>query len=384
MSAAAFSADDFMKAPENVAAAPADADVTNSGLASIVLTAGGGGDRPAAADTVTVHYTGWTADGNMFDSSVERGSPAEFPLGQVIPGWTEGVQLMEVGEKRRFWIPAALGYGENPGGGRPGGQLTFDVELIAIKAAPKAPEGLAEIPADGEKTASGLVSKVVESGSGDQATADSLVEIHFSLWSKDGQLLESSSTGQQAAKLPVAKLPFEGLREGLTLMQVGERRHFWLPQALTFGDSPPLGAPTGHIVADIELIELHGESVTPETPEDVAAVPDNAEVAKNGLAWIVLKKGDGKKHPKVTSSVTVHYSGWQTNGEMFDSSVSRGEPATFSLHQVIRGWTEGVQLMVAGEKRRFWIPAELAYGNDGQGGRPTGMLVFDIELISIN
>ena len=77
----------------------------------------------------------------------------------------------------------------------------------------------------------------------------------------------------------------------------------------------------------------------------------------------------------------MHYTGWTTDGKMFDSSVARGEPATFSLDGVIPGWTEGVQMMVEGEKRRFWIPARLAY--EGVPGRPQGLLVFDIELIRI-
>ena len=87
---------------------------------------------PKASDTVNVHYSGWTTKGELFDSSVARGEPISFPLGRVIPGWTEGVQLMVVGEKRRFWIPADLAYGENPGGGRPGGMLVFEVELLDI------------------------------------------------------------------------------------------------------------------------------------------------------------------------------------------------------------------------------------------------------------
>jgi len=78
----------------------------------------------------------------------------------------------------------------------------------------------------------------------------------------------------------------------------------------------------------------------------------------------------------------VHYSGWTTDGKMFDSSVTRGEPASFALNQVISGWTEGVQLMVEGEKARFWIPENLAY--KGQPGAPAGMLVFDVELLSID
>ena len=120
-------------APDDVAAAPADAETTASGLASRVIEAGTGTEHPAPTSRVVVHYTGWTTDGRMFDSSVVRGQPALFPLNGVIRGWTEGVQLMVEGEKRRFWIPANLAYGDNPGGGRPGGLLVFDVELIDIR-----------------------------------------------------------------------------------------------------------------------------------------------------------------------------------------------------------------------------------------------------------
>jgi FKBP-type peptidyl-prolyl cis-trans isomerase len=248
-----------IQTPSDVNAIPADAQATASGLAFKVLQAGTGTEMPAAADTVTVHYSGWTTDGQLFDSSVRRGQPASFPLNRVIKGWTEGVQLMVVGEKRRFWIPAELAYGENAGGGRPSGMLVFDVELLAIQKAPE----------------------------------------------------------------------------------------------------------------------------PPKTPEDVAGIPDNAEVRDSGLASRVLQAGTGSTHPSKNSMVTVHYSGWTLDGQLFDSSVTRGEPATFGLFQVIAGWTEGVQLMVEGEKRRFWIPGKLAYGDRPQGGAPAGMLVFDVELIQI-
>lgn len=118
--------------PTDVAAPPADAQKTASGLSSKVLQAGKGDKKPAAADTVTVHYSGWTTDGKLFDSSVKRGQPTSFPLNGVIKGWTEGLQLMVTGEKRRFWIPAKLAYGETPPPGAPAGTLVFDVELLDI------------------------------------------------------------------------------------------------------------------------------------------------------------------------------------------------------------------------------------------------------------
>ncbi|CAJ1365473.1 unnamed protein product [Effrenium voratum] len=157
----------------------------------------------------------------MFDSSVKRGQKATFGVSQVIKGWTEGLQLMAPGEKRRFWIPAALAYGENPGGGRPGGLLVFDVELYSVDQGPRVP-----------------------------------------------------------------------------------------------------------------------------TPEDVQAPPETAERTASGIASRVLKPGVGKQNPSKTSIVTVDYSGWTSDGQLFDSSVIRGAPATFRLDQVIPGWTEGVQLMV--------------------------------------
>jgi peptidylprolyl isomerase len=241
----------YQPPPPDVAAPPKDAAKTASGLASKVLKKGSGKVHPKATDTVKVHYTGWTTDGRMFDSSVARNTPATFPLNRVIPGWTEGVQLMVVGEKRRFWIPEELAYKGRPGA--PAGMLVFDVELLDIVQPPEVPKDVKAPPKDAQKTASGLASKV-------------------------------------------------------------------------------------------------------------------------------LKKGTGTAHPAATDRVTVHYSGWTTDGKMFDSSVTRGQPATFPLNRVIPGWTEGVQLMVEGEKRRFWIPEELAY--KGRPG-PQGLLVFDVELIKI-
>jgi len=118
------------QAPADVAAPPADAQKTESGLATKVIEPGDG-PKPGPDSVVVAHYTGWTTDGKAFDSSVSRGKPASFPLNRVIPGWTEGLQLMSVGETRRLWIPEDLAYKGRPG--RPAGMLVFDVELLEIK-----------------------------------------------------------------------------------------------------------------------------------------------------------------------------------------------------------------------------------------------------------
>jgi FKBP-type peptidyl-prolyl cis-trans isomerase len=119
-------------------------------------------------------------------------------------------------------------------------------------------------------------------------------------------------------------------------------------------------------------------------PPDVAAPPAEAKKTSSGLAYRVLEKGNGTRHPTATSVVEVHYSGWTTDGKMFDSSIARGRTVAFPLDGVIAGWTEGLQLMVEGEKARFWIPGALAYGDEPTSpGAPAGTLVFDVQLIAI-
>jgi FKBP-type peptidyl-prolyl cis-trans isomerase len=130
-----------------------------------------------------------------------------------------------------------------------------------------------------------------------------------------------------------------------------------------------------------KMVGVPKQKPMPKAPTDVAGPGPDVEVTASGLASKLIRKGDGGRKPVKTDVVTVHYTGWTTDGKAFDSSVSRGRPATFPLNRVIPGWSEGVQLMTIGEERRFWIPEHLAY--KGRQGAPQGMLVFDVELIGI-
>jgi peptidylprolyl isomerase len=237
-----------LPAPEDVAAAPADAVTTASGLAWKLLQPGKGEAHPSPTDVATVHYTSWTPDGQMFESTVLAGAPTTLSLDRAIPGLAEGLPLMTAGEKRRFWLPAGMGY---KGARAPQGMVVFDVELISFVASPS------------------------------------------------------------------------------------------------------------------------------KAPADVAAPPPDATTTASGLAYKVLRPGTGTVHPR-KGSVTVHYSGWTTDGKLFDSSLLRGEPATLALDAVIPGWKEGLKLMVEGERTRFWIPERLAYKGKQA---PFGALVFDVELL---
>ena len=112
---------------------------------------------------------------------------------------------------------------------------------------------------------------------------------------------------------------------------------------------------------------------------------DGVQSTASGLQYKVLEPGTGSTHPTATDKVKVHYHGTLIDGTVFDSSVDRDEPISFGLNQVIPGWTEGLQLMVEGEKTRLFIPSNLAYGNRAAGKiAPGSTLIFDVELIGIN
>ncbi len=257
--------------------------------------------------------------------------------------------------------------------------LAFIAELGASAAYAQAPASIppppdvAAPPADATKTPSGLATKVLKPGTGKEHPAkEDLVMVHYTGWTTDGQMFDSSVARSQPSTFGVSRV-IPGFSEGLQLMVTGEKRRLWIPEALAYKGQP--GRPKGMLVFDVELIDMPNKA-----PSDVKAVPADAKKTASGLAYRVIKQGTGGRHPKASSKVTVHYTGWTTDGKMFDSSVVRGQPATFPLDGVIAGWTEGLQLMYEGEKTRFWIPEKLAYGGKQA---PYGMLVFDVELLKI-
>jgi FKBP-type peptidyl-prolyl cis-trans isomerase len=365
--------------PPDVAAPPPDAMKTEAGVFyKVIEPAAQSGDKPGPNDTVVVHYTGWTTDGKMFDSSVPRKQPARFPLSGVIPGWTDGLQVMTVGEKTRFWIPEELAYKGKKGA--PAGMLVFEVELQSLVKAPETPQDVAAPPPGAKKTKSGLAYKVLGKGTGKKKPRSwDRVKVHYSGWTTDGKMFDSSVTKERPAEFALDGV-IPGWTEGVQLMTQGQKMRFWIPEELAYKGKP--GRPQGMLVFDIELLEVKEMPAPPAVPKDVAAPPKNAKKTEKGVSYVVLKKGTGKEKPAATSKVKVHYSGWTTDGKMFDSSVTRGKPITFGLDSVIPGWTDGLKTMVVGQKSRFWIPEELAY--QGKPNRPQGMLVFEVELLEID
>lgn len=258
--------------------------VTETGLQYLVIEQGDGAS-PTREDFVTVHYAGRFIDGREFDSSYRRGEPATFPAGRLIPGFTEALTLMQIGDKWEITIPAEIGYGEAGAGGGaiPGNStLIFELELLDVMNAEEAQ-----------------------------------------------RLAEEREAEAQA-------------------------------QALAFRDN------------QLDFLEQNKGQ-------------DGVQITESGLQYRVIEEGEGNM-PTALSKVTVHYSGKLTNGEEFDSSYRRGEPATFPLNGVIRGWTEGLQLMKEGSKYEFFLPYELGYGERGtpSGIPPYATLIFTVELISVD
>ena len=253
------------------------------------------------------------------------------------------------------------------------------VSVASAQSPATPPPDLTAPPADSAKTPSGLVSKVLEPGQSEvMPVASDIITVHYTGWaSSDGRMLDSSVARGNPASFPLDKT-MAGWRECVGLMHVGEKRRCWMPQGLAYrGQS---GRPTGTVVFDVELIDTR---TSPKlAPADVTAAPPDAMRTDSGLAYKILKPGTGARNPSQFGEVTVHYTGWTTDGKMFDSSLVRGTPTTFRLDDVIKGWSEGVALMVEGDRMRFWIPEELAY--KGEANNPKGMLVFDIDLIHIN
>jgi FKBP-type peptidyl-prolyl cis-trans isomerase len=246
------------------------------------------------------------------------------------------------------------------------------------------PPDLAAPPATAQRTYSGLASIVLQPGTGVVRPAqEDAVAVHYYGWDKKGTTVANSYAGDMPAGMRVEQF-IEGLGEGVKLMVVGEKRRFWVPARLAYTEHPFRKAPAGDLVFDLELLMVKPTLKPPPAPRDVSGIPKSAKRTSTGLAYRVLKPGEGTVTPKLTDTVEVQYTGWTVDGRVFDTSTTRSKKAIFRVNQVIKGWTEGLQLMKVGEKTRFWVPADLAYGEmPTRPNSPAGMLIFDVELVAL-
>jgi FKBP-type peptidyl-prolyl cis-trans isomerase len=251
--------------PADVAAPPADAIRTVSGIAMTVLQAGSGTDGPRGDDCVIVRFTAWKRDGSLFATSGLHGETSIQCLTAAIPGIAEALTAMAPGEKRRIWVPAELAFAAHASHHttkmledvRPlQVDLTFEVELVRVLKAAEKPLNLKAPPRTAFRTPSGVAIMVLQPGAGTRHPSPiSRVTLNYSGWTADGMLFESTVTSGHPAVFLVGTA-LAGWREGLQYMVVGEKARFWIPAALAYGDRPlDKMVPAGDLVYDIELVD---------------------------------------------------------------------------------------------------------------------------------
>lgn len=394
----------------------ANIQTTLSGLQYQIIKEGTGA-QPAVNDRVKVHYTGTFVDGQVFDSSIERGEPATFSLSGVIQGWQEGIPMMKSGARYRFFVPPNLGYGiSSPPSIPPNAVLIFDVDLVEVLS----DTGL-------------FTTKGAMSYSYGYMLSNSLSNLGFSPAERAvGPFVEGYAAGFELDKVAFGQVE-EAMKARLQTQQAvsSPKEAQQIAHNIGVVSSGSIAQQMGARLADFSLPALargYQDAIDQADPQftqqemqdavnayfepkqqaamqrkkaqNAAQAAGNKEKAQafltenakkegiitlpSGLQYKVLQAGTGEQ-PTASSTVTTHYTGMLQDGSVFDSSVKRGEPATFRLNQVIQGWQEGIPLMKKGAKYRFFIPSDLGYGDQGMGDSipPGALLIFEVELLKV-
>lgn len=369
--------------PVDVKTPPADATRTASGLVYKKLVANDAGTPIRRNDTVQINYTGWRQrTGETFFTNRGRDNPMPLNLTQAAPGFVEAMQLLRSGEKAMLWIPPDIGYRAPPSEGKPE-TLVYEVEVVSITAAPPVPDDTARPPDKAEALPSGTKLIVLRPGTGkDKARSGDTVTFNYSAWEGDGRMVDTTETRKRAVTAPVYKQT-AAMGEVLMTMTAGQRVRFWVDAERMVDAGKPVGGVTkGVLCYELEVLQIaKAAHDAPPPPPDVAKPPEGTKRTAKGVYYRVLKAGGKQEHPTAADAIKVNYTGWTTDGRMFDSSYLKGDPVQFNLGATIPGWIDGIPLMAVGDRMRFWIPEELAYA--GAAGKPQGMLVFDVELVQI-
>jgi FKBP-type peptidyl-prolyl cis-trans isomerase len=358
-------------APLEVATPPEDAERSPSGLILKHLVRGKG-RSPAANDSVMIKYTAWKLDGSTFATTEPGTAPTTMPLYSVAPGFSEALQTMKPGGTAMFWLPPEIGY---PGQPRPNAEtLAYAVELVEVVPGPVTPRDVAKPPADARAAPSGVRWKVVKRSRGKAARPRpwDAVSIVYTGWDSTGTIIDTNEGKDQPVRLPLDALP-ASFADAVPQLGAGERARLWIPAAMMNR------GPDGTLCFEVQVIAVHERVRPPDAPADVAAPPPDALTTPKGVSYKVLDAPGGTRKPQTSDEVTVHYTGWTTDGKRFDSSIPDATPKVFRVTGVIAGWTDALLHMNVGDTWRVWIPEELAY--KGAPNRPQGMLVFDVQLL---
>ncbi len=246
--------------------------------------------------------------------------------------------------------------------------------ILAVAAAPAAAEKLVP-PPNAVASASGLVTERLTTGTGDAPPdANDHVAIHFTLYDASGAVFdESASKGKPATFSMQQSQP--AFREALDDMVTGEKRRLWIPAGLAPPNAPRQA--DGKVIFDIELVAVLR---MPDPPSDVGRPPADAERSLYGAFSKVLREGSGKKGEEGPGSLA-NYALWTTDGQLVDTTAARQRPTLFLYDKVMAAFADVLKGMREGEKRRIWIPGEIAAGQ--WKGNPKGMLTFEVELVRV-
>ena len=246
------------------------------------------------------------------------------------------------------------------------------------------PSDVAAPPSSAEKTASGQATRLVVPGTGRKHPGgNDCVRLRYLSWNRQGQLAGTSSNDDEGEVECLHRM-LPALAEATALMVEGETRRLWLPKALAFppDDDDPPPARASDLTYDLTLLAI---IPAPPTPRALKAPPARARKLRSGVAIEILRKGTGSVHPAEGQQLSLHLSGWTTDGTLFQSTtMAGGPPAEFTLAGLVPGLREGVQQMVVGQRARMWIHAALAYGEKPRRrAQPAGNLVFEVELCGV-
>lgn len=366
---------------------PADKMTTTASGLQYQIIDEGDGAAPKTGEVVKVHYSGYLANGTMFDSSYNYNEPVTFAYGggKMIPGWDEAVGLLHKGGKIKLIIGPEQAFGEQGVSGVIPGNATlyFELELVDISAgSPASPTEVKE--GDFKVLDNGVKYADLKAGAGDALKAGQVASLHYTAWYGDGTKFDSSIDSGTPLKIQVGAGQFvPGSDDALVGMMPGGTRQVQVPTEVAFKDIAKDGQmpPGDYFIMELQLLEI-----LPGAPEAPTKVADADYVTTaSGLKYYDFQVGTGET-PQTGQQVSVHYTGWLTDGTMFDSSIPRGEPIVFALGtgSVIPGWDEGVSTMKVGGKRQLVIPPALGYGENGTGPIPANAtLIFEVELVSV-
>jgi len=360
---------------------------TQTGLQYYVVKKGEG-KKIINGNKVYVQYVGKLENDIIFDSNVGK-EPFVFTVGErrVIAGFEEAILQLNEGDSAIIIIPPHLGYGNRQVGViPPNSTLKFFIKILKVEKAEK----ISLFECNNNDTIyleNGLKYLLIERNLNEKKIAEGdIVEIEYIGYFPNWEIFDSSIKRKQPLRFEVGKKHvIYGLEKAILHMYKGDKARIFIPFEYAYGAEGkyPTIPPKTNLVFDVFIKNIYTK---------IKPVPFNCEgkdtlQLPSGLKYIIVEKSNSGIKPQPKKKVKVHYTGYFTDGKIFDSSLERGFPFEFVVgaNLVIKGWEEGILLMEKGDKFRFIIPYHLAYGEEGFYNiiPPKSTLIFDIELIDV-